>query len=105
MRHPIQHPTQPQNRAVFGFDHVLGWFVDVEVKGRIVESYAGAPGQLTSTLAGALRCLVRHGFLDNDSIAAAQQQLAHVADLDEIDDEDTRRAAEVLLAAKRVAGE
>lgn len=69
----LPHPTDPKRRARYGWDHAVGFFVEVIEHRRLVAKYdvlnpgydAGAP------LEGAIRVLSREGFFTVDDIGEA----------------------------------
>ncbi len=101
MRFRIGHPTEPGVFARYGWSRGIGWFAQVWQGARLVEDYDDLdPGD--STVAGILRVLARHGFIHTEAVVEAAQ-LVQVADLDDIEQGPTRRAAEVLVNLKLAA--
>lgn len=69
----LRHPTDPQGSAHYGWDGVIGWFVELRRSGRVVGCYdALKPGyDAERPLEGALQTLVDAGFFSHDDIGEA----------------------------------
>ena len=98
MRFEMEHPTDPDVTAAYGFDRTVDYFCTIEAKDKVIDDY----DRLTdpeNNLVGILRVLHRHGFIvDECSPEAALTHLRHIMSVDEIeDDDDVKRAAEVIL--------
>ncbi len=105
MRFTITHPTDTTLRAVYGWDHALGFWIDVRRRGRLQEARDALreAGGVTS-VGDILATLVAHSFLDEDNVHEAMSMLAHV-DATDIEDPDERRAAEVIERLRRAGAE
>jgi hypothetical protein len=98
----LADPEDPRRWAYYGWDHVLGFFVEVHHERRIVACYDALNGyEPARPLDGALRFLVAAGFLAEDEVAEAIVRSAD--ELPEEMSEDVRRAAEVIGNFKMAA--
>ena len=101
MRFTLQHPSESHCKAVYGFDAHLKWFVEVRARGRLIDEYDALTTE-RSTMTGALQVMVEHGFFEAADFAEAADTLQEL-DVEDIEDPDTRRAAEVLVKLKAAA--
>jgi len=70
MRYELQHPDEERVQAAYGWDRAIGFFVQVERDGEVVEEYdALHPGY--DDLKGAIPFLVEHEFFDEDDVFEA----------------------------------
>ena len=98
MRFEMEHPSEPDTTAAYGFDRTVEYFCTVERKDKVIEDY----DRLTdpeNNLVEILKVLYKHGFIEDEcSPEMALNHLRHVMSADEIeDDDDVKRAAEVIL--------
>ncbi len=63
MRYKINHPTDPQITAAYGWDHAIGFFVMVYRGGQIIEDY-DVMAEEYEPLNGVLHVMIRHEFFD-----------------------------------------
>ena len=105
MRFTLDHPSTPHVRAAYGWDHALGFWIEVRRRGRLLEAHDALreAGGVTS-VRDILDALVAHGFVTEDAVAEAMTWLPH-RDAAEIQDPDVRRAAEVIERLRGAASE
>ena len=104
MRMEIAHPTDPQMSAVLGWDHLLGFFVEIRNRGSRIYQYDNLvleDGQ--TSLQGLLNLLVSQGFFTRLDIAEAHRALGYVDDVDDIEEPAVRMAAEIIERLKEAA--
>ena len=75
MKFTIEHPDVPGITAEYGWDHVIGFFVEIHGLGGTHEYDAVHPGY--GHLDGALQYLARAGFFSTDKLHDALGLLIH----------------------------
>ncbi len=103
MRYELQHPEEDHVKAVYGFDHAIGFFVEVWVDDAPLLAYDETRSNYRH-LEGALDLLAEAEFFSREDVADAHKWLRHLM-LDDIPEADTRRAAEVVVNMQRAAAE
>ena len=100
MRFDLAHPVRPRMTVSYGWDEHLGWWAEVRGPGRN-DTYdeLTTPG---TTPSGVLQVLLRHGFITEDHLRTAADALAEML-VEEIEDADVRRAAEVIQNLRTAA--
>jgi len=103
VRAELRHRGDPDIIAIYGFDkRVLGWFVEVRHRGRLVVEYPVPGDRRPGTVAGIFMVLTEWDILTHDAIREATNWLGIINDLDEIEDEDVRRAAQVIIKLREM---
>ena len=103
-RHRIDHPEKPGVLACYGLNGALSWWAEVREAGRLLVEYDAITCGVPTSPAGILGVLVKHGFFGQDDIYEARDWLIEVEDVEEIDDEGAKRAAEVITNLREAAG-
>ena len=105
MRFERQHPRRATWKAVYGWNPTLGWFCTLYQGERIVAAYHARTAP-DSRLKGVVGLLVEHGYFEGsgaDAVVEAYDLLQVVDDVEDIEDPDIRRAAQVLVNLKKAA--
>ncbi|MDX9724268.1 MAG: hypothetical protein RBU37_26205 [Myxococcota bacterium] len=76
MRYHIDHPTDPEISADYGWDQSIGFFVMVRRRQRILEDY-DVMTEGYDHLDGVIKILIRHEFFDICEVIDAMYDLAH----------------------------
>lgn len=87
--------------AAYGFDHTIGFFVEIRSDGKAVSAYDSSRPDYRH-LQGALDFFVNAGFFTRLDVADAHQWLRFLT-YEEIADPKTKRAAEVITNLRRGA--
>ena len=104
MRMELAHPSDTSVTAVLGWDHLLGFWVEIRSSGHRLYQYDNLvldDGE--TTLRGLLHLLITQGFFSSLDIAEAHKQLGYVDDVDDIEERNVRMAAEVIERLKEAA--
>ena len=104
MRFEIRHPTRAAWLAVYGHNPTLGWFCTLYQDRRIVVAYSARTAP-RNRMAGVLWLHVHHGYFEAGSVAQAYDLLQVVDCLEDIEDHDIRRAAEVIQNLKKAGNQ
>lgn len=100
MRFEIEHPTEANVTADYGWDHAVEFFVTVYAADGAVTTYDRLQRGYTH-LDGALRFLAKHGFFSIDELEEALSRMGN-----ELADEVPKRlraCAKVVMNLKRAA--
>ena len=100
----VVHPTDPTLDALLGWDRLLGYFVEVRIRGHRRYEYSDLvldEGQ--TSLQGQLNLLAGQGFFTAYEVAEAHRLLVVVDDINDIDNPGVLTAARVIAAVKEAA--
>jgi hypothetical protein len=103
VRFELEHPDEPGVKAVYDHDRMIGFFVEIRVHEKPLLAYDNTRSGYRQ-LQGAINLLVEAEFFSREDVADAHQWLRCLVH-EEMPDEDTRRAAEVIENLRRAAAE
>jgi hypothetical protein len=103
VRFELEHPNEDYVKAVYGHDKVIGFFVEVQVRDKPLLAYDSTRSGYRH-LQGAVDLLTEADFFTVVDVANAHQWLRYLMH-EEVPDEDTRRAAEVIENMRKAAVE
>jgi len=75
MRFFIQHPSNSNLRASYGWDHAVGWFLTVESDGEVEAEYDQRLNPEMLQLAEVLEKFLLHGFFNREDLEEALKQM------------------------------